>query len=328
MTGFRVSQHRTWRRTDKRQENPAQPRPAEPVDPPPPLHKQLMVVPARLHDKIFGRLERRRPLFLATRFILVLIAVMLILQGVSGNSQEEFSVGDYSRVTQPNSVQAYLAPGSTHKYPIDVAVGESDRVSAFFTQEKGVVRLPSMDHDRAAYGLQIGVQHDQRTMDVSLMVAQPKEGFRSVPSTYKDESTTQFDAVRFADAGEYGVLVRSTDGVGSARIMVSVVEAPLEADQTALDWLPLLSGGALATVLAGPYLPGAQKNRFDGPKGGAAQGGGEAKRPKPDPETALALGFAHLQTGGGEAHVKDGKGASAEELAAASSKRGWIIRIE
>ncbi len=321
MTGFRVSQHRAWRRTIRRQDEPAKPHGPEPAQRTRSVPQQLLFVPARLHDKIFGRLQKRRPIFLATRFVLVLVAVLLILQGVSGTATDDLTVGEYSRVTQPNSVQAYLAPGSTHKYPIDVAVGESGGVSAFFTQEQGVVRLPTMGHDRAAYGLQIGVQHDQRTMDVSLMVAQPGEGFRSVPSTFKDTQTTQFNAVRFAEAGEYGVLVRSTEGVGSARIMVSVVEAPLEASNPALDWLPLVTGGALATVLAGPYLPGAQRNQQGRSRDDRKKRGNHA-------ETALALGFAHLHPGVGGAQVENGEGASPEELAARSNQRGWIIRVE
>lgn len=319
MTGFRVSEHRTWRRAGPSRPSKQRLEPPGPAREPA-FHERLLTVPARVHDKIFGRLERRRPLFLTTRFVLVFLAALLILQGVSGSAQSSFEVGDYERVTEPKPVQAYLAPGSTHKFPIEVAVGKATTVSAFFTQDRAVVRLPSMGEHGNAYGLQIGVQHDQNAMDVALMVAQPGEGFRSVPATSKSGSATQFEAIRFAEAGEYGVLVRSTQGVGPAKIMVSIVEAPVEPNTPyTLQWLPLLSGAALATVLAGPYLPGAQHaHQPRGPKKG---------KDAPHPETVLSLGFAHMRPTRSGLDMEDGRGRSAERIAS-GHKRGWVIRVE
>jgi hypothetical protein len=315
MTGFRVSEHRTWRTTEADDEAPRQDAPRSPVAKPktprpPTLQERILHSPARIHNKIFGRLEKRRPLFLTTRFALILIAVLLIIQGVSGTAQSTLEVGEYERVTEPHPLQAYLAPGSTHKFPIEVAVGDRSGVTAFFTQDRAVVRLPSMGDGGSAYGLHITVQHDQRIMDVSLMIAKPGESFRTIPPTNADRQGTQFEAVRFDQGGEYGVLVRSTDGVGSARILISIVEAPVENTATGTtNWLPLMAGTALATVLAGPYLPGGQKTAHP-------------ETQKLRPPAALALSVTHVSRG------HPGMQTGTPETLAAQHRNGWIVRRE
>lgn len=278
-------------------------------------------------------MQTHRFLFLPTRLILVVVAILLILQGVSGSAAPNLHVGNYETVTQGEAIQAYLAPGSTHKYPLEVAIGQGDGIYTFFTQERGIVRIPSLGSDGMAYGLQVAVQHDQRVMDVALMVAKPQEGFRSVSVAAKDDTFTRFEPGRFDQTGDHELLVRSTSGTGPARIMISVVEAPLESSSAdTLNWFPLLSGAALATVLAGPYLPGAQDRDQQRPPAAREPHAG-AKRPlvwdEPPKKQAPGekSGYARLSLEHGHIRFDERDGASPEELAEGAT-RGLVVRNE
>lgn len=348
MTGFRVSEHRAWRERLTRHQSEGQKQrktgrnqaPTEDTT----FLPQLYQIPALVHNKVFGRLQAHRFLFLPTRLVLVVLATLLILQGVSGNAAPDFQVGEYETVTQGEPIQAYLAPGSTHKYPLEVGIGQGDGIYTFFTQERGVVRLPSLGSDGTAYGLEVAVQHDQRVMDVALMVAKPREGFRSVSVASEEDTLTRFEPGRFEETGDHELLVRSTSGTGPARIMISVVEAPLESSSAdTLNWFPLLSGAALATVLAGPYLPGAQGSQPRKPDGGD-DASGTAKRPLvwddapqeahgasqqalPDAPAPEKTAYGRLSLEHGHILFDEREGASPEELAK-DATRGLVVRNE
>ncbi len=347
MTGFRVSEHRAWRERLTRHQSEGQKHlkgtEETPDHPSSSSIPQIYQIPAIVHNKVFGRLQTHRFLFLPTRMILVVLAIVLILQGVSGNATPSFQVGEYETVTQGEPIQAYLAPRSTHKYPLEVGIGQGDGIYTFFTQERGVVRLPSLGGDGSAYGLQVTVQHDQERIDVAVMVAKPREGFRSLSVASEEDTLTRFEPGRFETAGDYELLVRSTSGTGSARIMLSVVEAPVESGNAdTLNWFPLISGAALATVLAGPYLPGGQESKERRP--GAREDPPSPKRPlvwdddprgaEDAPETTQTAeqtpekpGYARLSLEGGHIQFDAREGATPEDLAK-DATRGLVVRNE
>lgn len=268
MAGFRVAQHGAWRNAPPR----TTPRAAGPPNPSPAAHPDVAALqrevsnlgpiayPARAYDTLLGPLHGRGGVYWALRFFLVVVTVMLLIGGVQGEALVEHEVGPFEAISRSGTITDHLSTNAPHRYLLDVDTGRPDRVVAVFGTDTGTIRVPTLDPlGSAAYGLQMRlVRHDPYVQPLLSIRTPDSEAITRLMPLSDDGVTLRFDTVRLQADGEFQLLLQSGRGAGTVDLYVSVAEAAIRpVEQLRPDWLPLVGGIAMGTVLVGAYTPGA-----------------------------------------------------------------------
>ncbi len=263
MAGFRVASHLFWRgvpplEAPRQEVAPTADSPR--TDPVAALEARVRALgpvgyPARVYDKVFGRFETQGRAFLAIRFVLVLATVLLLLGGAQGTSILDTVKGDFRPITHGATINLYLAPHAATRYPIQV-MDSGSAPSALFGYDQGVVRLPPEGDSH--YGFRFRVVRYDPQVEPVVLLSVPGDGYHRLRPASDDGVTIRFSDQDIPTTGVYALLLTSTKSIGHVDLHIQLTRAevlPVETFQP--DWVPLVAGLGLGTLMVGAYTPGA-----------------------------------------------------------------------
>lgn len=346
MAGFRVEEHRRWRRAEARRPTPdstptraARPRHVASRAPPSPHHSEKisqlddrvrslgpLAWPARAHDVLFGGWGRGATAF-AVRFLLIVVATALLFGGALAESPIVYKTGDFRSVTPTTVVDTYVTENSVHLLPIEVAP-TTGKTSVWFTEDKGRVDIPGLGENEEVHALKVRLVRKDPNLTPVLLVSAPGRSPHSLTPESDDGVSVNYAPIRLTDPGQWQLIVHTNKGLGQVEMHIGLARAPLTAVEVPdVGTVQTAAGGAVLAILLGAYTPGArllrERRRLENAAEDDAWAQGSIESLPAD-----ATGFARMSPRRRGVLAWKGPGKDVPEQLAKAPGKGWIIRLD